>query len=214
MNEAVKTVLALVLGGAATACVAASAPANLVVSNESPTLTLRIAEGFAEVPPLRFPIEDLTDVERRIFVEADADRRIRRQVIVQFERVRTGSDFRFVFPSTPPRRFGEQVYRANAFLFDEVRGAEAAPLREAGRTRAYLAGRGYVQPRYWRVGRLARVTDPAGLSEVIIFYREAADADFASGPPALDAGGGLPLGEAESDALFARLAAAIEAVRG
>lgn len=205
---------AIAVAGAAGACVAAPAADNLVVSEQSPALTLRVARGFRAQPPLRFPIENLTDAERRIFVEADSARRVSRMVVIQFERVQPGSDFRFVYPSTPPRRFGDQVYRSGAFAYDEAAAAAAQPLREAGRTRAFLQGRGYVLPRYWRAGRLARVTDPDGLSEVIIFYLEAADADYAAAPPVLDADGDIVLGAAEREAMLVRLETAVEAVRG
>jgi len=191
------------------------AAGNLVVSEQAPALTLRVASGFAELPSLRFPIGDLTDAERRIFVDADADRRLRRMVVVQFERVQAGSDFRFVFPSTPPRRFGAQVYRAGAFVYDDSLAAARDPAREAGRTRAHLVTHGYRPPRLWRVARLARVTDPRGLSEAILFYLENADGDYGAGPlPGADADGDLPLEGAEREAMLERLAGAVTAVRG
>ena len=198
----------------AAACAAAPSVRNLVVSDESPALTLRVAPDFAPLPPLRFPIENLTNAERRIFVDADADRRVERMVVVQFERVQPGSDFRFVFPSTPPRRFGDQVYRAGAFAYDEEQAAAEQPSREAARTRAFLTDRGFTVPRYWRVGRLARVSDPAGLSEVIIFYFENGDSAFAAAPPPRDADGDFVVDEAERERLLSRLETVVEVLDG
>ena len=208
------TVAAALLGSCAPAPPPAGA-ANLVVSERAPALTLRVADGFVPLPPMHFPIEDLTLAERRIFVDAGADRRLRRMIVVQFEQVRPGSDFRFVFPSTPPRRFGAETYRAGAFVYDDERAAARAPDREAGLTRAHLAGLGYRSPRLWRVARLARVSDPEGLSEVILFYMENADGDFPDGTlPGADADGDLTLEGAAREAMLERLERHIEAVRG
>ena len=41
-------------------------------------------------------------------------------VIVQFEKVQPGSDFRFLYPSKPPRKFGAETYRFGTFAFDEA----------------------------------------------------------------------------------------------
>src|SRR6476619_6597788 len=71
---------------------------NLVVSKEAPALTLRIDRAFKALRPLRFPIEQATNAERRIFVEANRQRVVERMVIVQFEKVLPGSNFRFLYP--------------------------------------------------------------------------------------------------------------------
>src|SRR3954463_5347361 len=149
---------------------------NLVVSKQSPALTLRIDPRFRALKPLTFPIENLTNAERRIFVDSGRDRGIDRMVVVQFEKVRPGSDFRFVYPATPPRRFGSQTYRFGTFAYDDAKAAAGNRVKEAGQTRAFLKAAGYTPPRLYRVARLARVTDPKGTSEVIIFYLENADA--------------------------------------
>jgi hypothetical protein len=205
----------LVLGialAAATAASAASSGRNLVVSERSPALTLRIDPAFRELRPLRFPIEDLTNAERRIFVDAGRNRVIDRLVIVQFEKVRDGSDFRFLYPSTPPRRFGAATYRFGTFAYDDLRAAKANPDKEAGKTRAFLKAAGFKPARLYRVARLARVTDPKGLSEVIIFYMENADRRAPRGRP--DADGDWSLPKAEQTALARRMESAVRAVRG
>ena len=112
---------------------------NLVVSAESPALTLRVDPHFRALKPLNFPIEDLTNAERRIFVEAGRDRVVDRMVVIQFEKVRPGSAFRFHYPSTPPRRFGDETYRFGTFAYDDAAAARARPDKEPGRTRAFLA---------------------------------------------------------------------------
>ncbi len=195
------------------ACAAAQVPAqmsHLVISERSPSLTLNVSRDFTPLPPLNFPIENLTHAQRRIFVDAGPDRSIRRMVVVQFERVQEGSDFRFVYPSRPPRRFGASTYRANASAFDDAREAAADPGRESGQTRRFLSSLGYRLPQSWKVARLARVTDRRGLSEVILFYLEPADVDFPQGLSA----DGSELSPQESARLFRELEASIGIVSG
>ena len=197
----------------AVAGASASAPApNLVVSKEAPALTLRIDPRFKALKPLKFPIEDLTNAERRIFVDAGRDRMVDRMVVIQFEKVRPGSGFRFRYPSTPPRQFGAETYRFGTFAYDDQAAARREPKKEPGLTRAWLKAAGYQSPRLYRVARLARVTDSKGLSEVIIFYLENADAKPPAGEP--DEDGDWAIEGAEKAALARRMEAAVKAVRG
>ena len=202
---------AAVLLTAASNAPAARSP-NLVVSESSPALTLRIDPRFRALKSLKFPIENLTNAERRIFVDAGHDRVIDRMVIVQFEKVQPGSDFRFVYPSKPPRRFGAETYRFGTFAYDDAAAAKAKPDKEPGKTRAFLRQAGYASARLYRVARLARVTDPKGLSEVIIFYMENADAHPPAGKP--DEDGDYAVEGAEREALTAEIEGAVRAVRG
>jgi hypothetical protein len=145
------------------------------LAHHDPDLVVDIAPAYREVPPLAFPIETLTDAERRIFVDAGPGRRVRRMLIAQFERVKPGQSFRFVYPPRPPRDFAGVTWRAGAFAYDDAAALTAAPDKEAARTRRHLQALGYRLPRMWKVGRLARVADPQGLTEEILFYLEAAD---------------------------------------
>ncbi len=184
---------------------------SIVESAQSPALKLSIDPGFEPLPPLKFPIENLTDAERRIFVEAAPGRSVRRLVVIQFEKVQAGSEFRFLYPSTPPRRFGAETYRFGTFLYDDERAAREHPEKEAGRTRAALSQAGFVPPRFYRVARLARVSDSDGMSEVIVFYMENADAAPPSGP---SEDGDWPVPPSEEPALARRLEAAIHVLEG
>jgi len=190
---------------------AASSP-NLIVSKSSPALTLRIDPKFRALKPLKFPIENATNAERRIFVDAGRDRVIDRMVVVQFEKVQPGSDFRFLYPSKPPRKFGAETYRYGAFAYDDAAAARANPAKEAGKTRPFLKAAGYVSPRLYRVARLARVSDPKGLSEVIIFYMENADARPPAGQP--DEDGDWSLTPEEKAAITRRMEQAVRVVKG
>lgn len=196
---------------AVAASVAEPLPAHHTVTwPHIPALALRVDPAFAALAPLHFPIAGATDAERRIFVQVGRDGVVRRMVILQFERVQSGSKFRFRFPATPPRQFGKQIYAASAGLFDEVQSAAQAPDREAALTRRFLAEQRLKPARIWKTARLARVADANGLTEVIIFYRENADDAFPDGIPS----GGAALSQQETERLFRSLSESIEAVTG
>ena len=179
----------------------------------SPTLVLRIDAAFKPLLPLRIPIAGKTSADRRIFVDADAESGIRRLVIVQYETVNPGVKFSFVYPARPPAEFGAQTYQFYAYVHDDERAAAKSPHAEAGLTRAFLVEQGFRVPRLFRLARLARVADRDGQSEVIVFYIENADADFAPGPLAgADEDGDLALDAASKQAILERLKSAVHAV--
>ena len=207
--------LLLALAGCTSVDNRQGAPGHLVSSSTAvPPLALRIDSRFEAVEPLRFPIEDLTDAERRIFIDADQRGTIRRMVIVQFEKVKPGSSFRFVFPSTPPRVFGASTYRAGAFAYDDERTAREQPRKEPGLTRSHLQALGYRPARIWNVARLARVSDPDGMGEVIVFYMENADALHVGGLVGTDEDGDLVLDAASAERLFSALASVVHIESG
>jgi len=188
---------------------------RVLTSRASPEIALEIDAAFAPLPVQRFPIETMTNAERRVYVEAGADRVVRRMIVVQFERAQDGSDFRFRYPSRPPRQYGENTYRFGAYVYDDASAAQREPTREASLTRALLIAQGYAPPRLWRASRLARVTDPDGLTEIIIFYFENADADYPAGPlQGADEDGDLVLDAEAREALARRMEAAIRPLRG
>jgi hypothetical protein len=181
----------------------------LVTSAANPTVSLRVTDGYVPQPPVTLSLE-ATDVDRRIFVQADASHHIQRLVIFQFEQVRPGETFKFVYPPKPPFTFGTDIYRVGTYVYDDLAESKAFPTREAGVTRAAVMKRGYVVPRLFRTARLARVSDSNGTSEIIIFYIENADAQYPSGVlPGADQDGDLVLTGPDADALLQRMSSAI-----
>jgi hypothetical protein len=184
---------------------------QLVTSSSRPRLKLGIDTSFFAVPPLSFHLK-YTDLERRIFVEADRARFVRRLIVVQFEKVRSGAHFNFVYPPKPPMNFGAETYRFGAYVYNDAKAAASQPGMEAARTRSALEARGY-RLRLLRTARLARVTDRLGQSEIIIFYNENADETYPSGTlPNADADGDLVLDRIASKSLFENLKAVIHPI--
>jgi hypothetical protein len=192
----------------------AAQPMRLLTSASRPHLELGIDSSFVALPPLKFPLE-FTDVDRRIFVDADKARTVRRMIVVQFEKVRNGSRFKFIYPPKPPISFGKETYRFGAYVYDDAKEAASQPGMEATRTRAMLGKLGYHLPRLFRTARLARVADPLGQSEVIIFYVENADEKYPTGVlPNADADGDLVLDRNAAHLLFEKMKAVLHAIEG
>jgi hypothetical protein len=184
---------------------------HLVESEAEPDVAFRVDASLAALPVMRFPIEGKTDAERRLFVDA-RDGVVQRMVVLQFETVRPGSDFRFVFPSKPPRAFGPNVYRAGAYAYDDALAAERAPGLEAARTRALLQQHGLRPPRYWHVARLARAAGADGMHESIVFYMENADARYPGGLVDVDEDGDGLLDAPETARLWQALEDSVRAM--
>jgi hypothetical protein len=215
--------LFLTLATAATLCGAVPACAEpmeqhgqILIVPCSSALLLQVDTSLRPVwQPLQFNIHNLTNADRRIFVETDDVFNIRRLVIVQFETVIPGADFKFVYPPKPPAVYGDFTYRFGAYVYDDERASARFPDKEAGRTRTLLLNHGFKLPRLLRTARVARVADPGGLSEVIIFYMENADADYPAGPLAgADEDGDLSLDAAAREQMLERLKSAVHLIAG
>jgi hypothetical protein len=183
------------------------AEGNVLISPDQPKIRLRVDKAFYALPELSFPIRQDTWVKRYVFIDAARDKTIRRLVIVQFEHTLIGSQFRFVYSPRPPLEWGGAVYRHGAFVEDDAAEISGNPGLEVDRTRGYLKSLGYKSGNLWNVARLARVADPEGKTEIIIFYQEALDLAPGGSPPA--SGSDLP--ESERKTLFERMNGAVRA---
>ena len=203
---------------AAIGCVCARALGDnfphVLTFGSKPPLSFEIDGHLKPVVQLKFQLQ-YTDVDRRIFADADSSKHIRRLLIFQFEAVRPGANFRFVYPPRPPQSFGTHTYRFGAYVYNDAHEAAAQPAMESARTRIELQHLHYHVPAVLETARLARVADADGQSEVIIFYCENADARYPSGTlPNADANGDLVLDPSQAHALFNRLQAAVHQLSG
>jgi hypothetical protein len=161
--------------------------ANTLVSPDQPKIRMQVDPAFTALPVLAFPIRQDTWVERYIFVDSAADKTVRRLVIVQFEHTLAGSDFRFLYPSTPPMKWGSAVYRSGVFTGDSAHEIAENPQLEVAQTERFLQAHGYKVGNWWNIARLARVADADGKSEIIVFYQESIVLSPGSVPPNADA---------------------------
>jgi hypothetical protein len=121
---------AIIAAASGTSTPAISQAGLLLQSSADPKVTLRVADAFVPLTPVRVALES-TDVDRRVFVDADAAHVIRRLVIVQFERVRPGESFKFAYPAKPPSTFHGTTYRVGTYVYDDKRDAGNAPNSES-----------------------------------------------------------------------------------
>ena len=178
---------------------------NVLVSPDQPKIRLTVDKTFTGLPVLVFPIRGDTWVERYIFVDSARDNRPVDSSLCSSEHAQVGASFRFVYPARPPMQWGSSVYRHGTFMADSPAEIAEHPDLEVARTETYLTSNGYKLGRWWRVARLARVADPEGKTEIIVFYQEALPSG--SSPPG-SADEALP--EKEAAQLFARLNLAVE----
>lgn len=183
--------------------------ARTVTSPAVPDAVFQVDARLTPLPALRFPIRDQTEAERRLFVET-ADGVVERMLVLQFETVQPGSDFRFVFPPKPPRTLGPHVYRFGSYAYDDATAAAREPALEAARTRAALQANGLQPPRYWHVVRLARVSDTEGRHDAIVFYLENADARYPRGLTDVDEDGDGRLAPEETGRLWQALTQSLD----
>jgi hypothetical protein len=180
---------------------------NTLQSPGQPKIAIHVAKAFKALPVLAFPIRHDTWAERWIFVDAAPDRTIRRLVIVQFEHALDGAGFRFVYPATPPMTWGGAVWRHGAFIGSDASAIAEGPGLEVDRTKRFLEAKGYRSSGWWDIARLARVADPDGKSEVIVFYQEPITVPAGTPPPGDDNG----IGANAAEILFKRMGEAVTA---
>lgn len=174
--------MAMVLGtsgvsATAQAPLAARAEANAIVHPGAPALRVHVPEGAAYVGGERFTLYGVADCEIHVFVEADAERRIRRFYWIQFESY---------LPSRPDARYdyGESDRRmdlwgaaawASAFAMTTARTPR--PGSDTERVRAILERAGYAAPPHMMAVRLVRLLDDPqgtgyGRQELMLIYAE------------------------------------------
>src|SRR5450755_4291836 len=100
----------------ASASTTISQSGNRLISSTHPRLGLVIDQAFAPMPALAIRL-DFTNVDRRIFVRANHSKNVLGLIVVQFETVRPGATFKFVYHPRPPAVFGSDTYRFGAYVY-------------------------------------------------------------------------------------------------
>jgi hypothetical protein len=152
--------------------------ANLVIRAGDPTLSVKVSSGAAYVGGERFILYTVADCELHIFVEAGADRRVRRLFWVQFESY---------LPSLPTLSYNyAAVAERHLTLWQSTFwiNATIAPSAESPRpgsdtehVRMLLGRAGYSLPANMLDVRLVRILDDAaetgrGRRELMLIYSE------------------------------------------
>jgi hypothetical protein len=142
-----------------------------LVSTTDPAVSIRVASGFRYAGAQRFLLREIADAEQHLFVDADADKRIRRLFWIQFESLLPRVRGKYEYDKTRAVTLGGVEFLA------EVRQWDAPPAEGSDRARAFafLAERGYSVPQGATRVRLVRLLDEDQRRELMIIYAERSD---------------------------------------
>ena len=145
---------------------------NTFISTYLPPLRIEVDEAMTYVGAIDFILKEIAQVERHVFVQADAQQRIERMVIFQFEGFLETTDDYYRYRFTNPDTLGGLAFRHNTWYYDDAAQIANNPEAESARTRAFLEAKGYSLDAELMMSRFVAVVDEAKRHELILFYWE------------------------------------------
>jgi hypothetical protein len=143
---------------------------NVVVSQHDPAVRIALPKEAAYLGAERFVLYGVADCEIHLFVEADAQRVVKRLYWIQFEGY---------LPSTPGAVYGykfERTLDLGGMRFDvRPRFGPSQPAKEgsdSAKVQAMLHARGYTEPASMMNVRLVHLTDATKRRELMLIYAE------------------------------------------
>ena len=145
---------------------------NVFTSTYLPAIRIEIDEALEYVGMMDFILKDIAHVERYVFVEADAQQRIERMIVFQFEGFLDNTDEYYRYRFTDPDTLGGLAFNHNTWYYDDAAQIAQNPGAESERTRAFLEEKGYTLETELMMSRFVAVVDEAKRHELILFYWE------------------------------------------
>jgi len=143
---------------------------NVVVSQHDPAVRIALPKQAVYLGAERFVLYGVADCEIHLFVEADAQRVVKRLYWIQFEGY---------LPSTPGAVYGykfERTLDLGGMRFDvRPRFGPSQPAKEgsdSAKVQAMLHAHGYTEPAGMMNVRLVHLTDEAKRRELMVIYAE------------------------------------------
>ena len=178
---------------------------NVFTSTYLPAIRIEIDEALSYVGMMDFILKDIAQVERYVFVEADAQQRIERMIVFQFEGFLDNNDHYYRYRFIDPDTLGGLAFNHNTWYYDDAVVRARNPGAESERTRAFLEARGYTLENELMMSRFVAVVDEAKRHELILFYFEnVRDTGFALAEIATDDGDIRPEHAAVEEGLIQR----------
>ena len=145
---------------------------NVLTSDATPKLTLKVASEFQFVGSVPFNIRNIAEGERFVWVVADATKHVKKLFIVQFEGYMPNIDSTYRFAITGPIHLGDYDYRHNCWFWDN--GADIASRQHPDADSSYnlLVSKGYSLDPELAMSRFARIVGDDRRNELIFFYVE------------------------------------------
>jgi hypothetical protein len=145
---------------------------NRIVSQNNPTIVIDVSRELSSMGVINFPLKNVAQVERYMFVRANRSGRAQRLFIAQFESILPGVKGGYSFPMTNATRIGRHDYQVQVGFFNFGRTIAANPGAEAEQTKVYLNRNGVQVDDDFLVARYARVASEDKRHELILFYLE------------------------------------------
>lgn len=145
---------------------------NTIVSDKLPKIKVEVAKGFKYLGRFDFIIGEIASGERFVFVDASANKKVKRLFIAQFEQILPTSDEIYRYSFEKAKQIGEHRFRQNTFAFSGAEAKRENPKGEAALTAEFLAAKGYKLEDELMLSRFLTVPDAEKKHEMILFYIE------------------------------------------
>jgi hypothetical protein len=146
---------------------------NVLISNSLPPIRIKFNNVFLYVGSQKFIQNNRTSVQQFFFVDADANRNIRRMYMAQFAGYLPNVNAAYNYTTRRTMEIGGDTYSVNSGIAPKVSAIlQRNPRSDVARGAAFLASRGYHISESVMYERMARVVDDARRNEFILLYVE------------------------------------------
>jgi CubicO group peptidase (beta-lactamase class C family) len=151
---------------------ARSVKGQVLLSKETPRVSLEFDKGFKYVGGHDFILYDVARAEQHFFVDADQQGRIKRFYWVQFEGYLPGNNHSYKYKVNKTVKLGGLEFIADAYARN-VKANPGRPDSDGSRARAFLEGKGYRMASDEIISqRLVHLVDEAKRNELMVIYAE------------------------------------------
>jgi len=171
-----------------------------ITSSHDPAVKITLPKAAKYAGAARWDLYDCCDAELHVFVEADAQKRVRRLYWVQFEAYLPNNTYTYDYPFTEKTTHGGREFDVNTSF-----GPTNKPVRAGSdfeRVRALVSQAGFSLPAETMSVRLVHLLDAAKRKELMFIYTEDLAASGASAEEL-----SAPMGNAKWEQLRAGLLA-------
>jgi hypothetical protein len=146
---------------------------SVLISESDPLLKMAVAKELAYIGRVPFQLRPIAAGERHVFAELNAEKRIIRMLVVQFEGMLPGINdwYRFGLGRTPIR-LGRHDYKHNLWTWNNAENIKQQPNNEAAAMQKFLDAKGIKLDDELVMSRFARPVGEDKRHEIIIFYIE------------------------------------------
>ena len=146
---------------------------DILTSTDLPRLRIRVDRRLSSLGATDLVIKGVARADRHHFVEADGSR-VKRLLVVQFERYLPSSDGSYRYELSDPVSFGGETWGSWVYAYD-VEREEPEPSPETLDTVRFLGEQGLTLSREQVMARYARIVGDEARHEVLVFYHEPLD---------------------------------------